>query len=172
MNTSPSGQNKNQAQQNDLAHQQGLKPAGSTASSEQISSRARQLWQQAGSPEGRDLEFWLAAENELTTHGNQQASRNVSRNIEVEAGTEGADEASNNEGDRETRSSQRQAVNRDQRAGRREGGNFDPNQQAEAEIVDLKQTGRDKQGSFSRESQKPERRENTPRQSSDSRRNG
>ena len=32
---------------------------------EEITARSRQLWQQAGSPEGRDLEFWLAAEAEL-----------------------------------------------------------------------------------------------------------
>jgi len=32
---------------------------------EEISARARQLWQQANSPEGRDLEFWLAAEQDL-----------------------------------------------------------------------------------------------------------
>lgn len=32
---------------------------------EEISTRARELWMQAGTPEGRDLEFWFAAENEL-----------------------------------------------------------------------------------------------------------
>ena len=32
---------------------------------EEIAARACQLWQQAGSPGGRDLEFWLAAEAEL-----------------------------------------------------------------------------------------------------------
>jgi hypothetical protein len=31
----------------------------------QISERARQLWESAGRPEGRDDEFWLAAEAEL-----------------------------------------------------------------------------------------------------------
>ena len=35
------------------------------SSHEQITVRARELWQRAGSPSGRDLEFWLAAENEL-----------------------------------------------------------------------------------------------------------
>jgi len=34
--------------------------------SEQITAKARELWQKAGSPSGRDLEFWLAAEHELT----------------------------------------------------------------------------------------------------------
>lgn len=33
--------------------------------SEQITARARDLWQKSGSPEGRSLEFWLAAEAEL-----------------------------------------------------------------------------------------------------------
>jgi hypothetical protein len=32
---------------------------------EQISQRAYFLWEQAGRPEGRDKEFWTAAENEL-----------------------------------------------------------------------------------------------------------
>jgi hypothetical protein len=32
---------------------------------EQIAARSRELWQKAGSPDGRDLEFWLGAEAEL-----------------------------------------------------------------------------------------------------------
>jgi hypothetical protein len=32
---------------------------------EAISARARQLWQIAGSPAGRDEEFWLAGQAEL-----------------------------------------------------------------------------------------------------------
>jgi hypothetical protein len=32
---------------------------------EEIGARARELWQLAGSPPGRDLEFWLGAEQEL-----------------------------------------------------------------------------------------------------------
>jgi hypothetical protein len=32
---------------------------------EEIVIRAREFWSKAGSPEGRDLEFWLAAEHEL-----------------------------------------------------------------------------------------------------------
>jgi hypothetical protein len=31
----------------------------------QISLLARQLWEEAGRPSGRDLEFWLRAETEL-----------------------------------------------------------------------------------------------------------
>src|ERR1700684_170006 len=34
-------------------------------SHEAVSERARKLWQVAGSPEGRDLTFWLKAEDEL-----------------------------------------------------------------------------------------------------------
>src|SRR5688572_15610330 len=37
----------------------------SSIQSEQIQAKAHELWQKAGSPEGRDLEFWLAAEHEL-----------------------------------------------------------------------------------------------------------
>ena len=32
---------------------------------EEIVVRARDLWNKAGSPPGRDLEFWLVAEHEL-----------------------------------------------------------------------------------------------------------
>ena len=34
-------------------------------SREQISARAFQLWEEAGRPGGRDLDFWLRAEAEL-----------------------------------------------------------------------------------------------------------
>jgi hypothetical protein len=30
-----------------------------------IAERARQLWEEAGRPEGRDMEYWLEAEEEL-----------------------------------------------------------------------------------------------------------
>jgi hypothetical protein len=30
-----------------------------------IAERARQLWEEAGRPEGRDMEYWLQAEEEL-----------------------------------------------------------------------------------------------------------
>jgi hypothetical protein len=32
---------------------------------ERIRERARQLWEQAGSPQGRDEEFWYEAENQI-----------------------------------------------------------------------------------------------------------
>jgi hypothetical protein len=35
------------------------------ATDEQIRARARQLWEQAGRPEGRDEEFWYQAEKEV-----------------------------------------------------------------------------------------------------------
>ncbi|KQT46959.1 hypothetical protein ASG47_10145 [Devosia sp. Leaf420] len=34
-----------------------------------IRERARWLWKQAGKPEGRDVEFWLDAENSLRAEG-------------------------------------------------------------------------------------------------------
>ena len=34
-----------------------------------IRERAAWLWKQAGSPEGRDLEFWLEAESGLAAEG-------------------------------------------------------------------------------------------------------
>jgi hypothetical protein len=33
--------------------------------SEEIRTRARELWEQNGRPDGRDLEFWLQAEAEI-----------------------------------------------------------------------------------------------------------
>jgi Protein of unknown function (DUF2934) len=35
------------------------------ASEDQIRRHAHQLWERAGRPEGRETEFWLAAEAEL-----------------------------------------------------------------------------------------------------------
>lgn len=32
---------------------------------EEIRTRARELWERNGRPEGRDLEFWLQAESEI-----------------------------------------------------------------------------------------------------------
>lgn len=37
----------------------------STLTHDDISARARQLWENAGQPTGRDEEFWLQAEREL-----------------------------------------------------------------------------------------------------------
>jgi hypothetical protein len=35
-------------------------------SKDEIRTRARELWEQNGRPSGRDLEFWLQAEGEMT----------------------------------------------------------------------------------------------------------
>ena len=32
---------------------------------QRITERARQLWEEDGCPEGRDMEYWLKAEDEL-----------------------------------------------------------------------------------------------------------
>jgi hypothetical protein len=40
-------------------------------SKEQISARARELWEQHGRPPGRDEEFWLQAESELRKNGSE-----------------------------------------------------------------------------------------------------
>ncbi|HWA10039.1 MAG TPA: DUF2934 domain-containing protein [Opitutaceae bacterium] len=42
-----------------------MKTPAITPTSEEITARARQLWRIAGSPIGRDLEFWLSAKAEL-----------------------------------------------------------------------------------------------------------
>ena len=34
---------------------------------DEIKSRANQIWNQKGRPEGRDLEFWLQAEDEISS---------------------------------------------------------------------------------------------------------
>jgi hypothetical protein len=38
---------------------------------EEIRARARELWEQHGRPAGRDLEFWLQAERQLSEDGNE-----------------------------------------------------------------------------------------------------
>ena len=35
---------------------------------QRITERARQLWEEDGRPEGRDLQYWLKAEEELAPH--------------------------------------------------------------------------------------------------------
>src|SRR3954447_14415909 len=35
---------------------------------QRITERARQLWEEDGRPEGRDMEYWLKAEDELAPH--------------------------------------------------------------------------------------------------------
>ena len=40
---------------------------------EQIAARAREIWQRIGCPPGRDLDYWLQAENELVFEREQAA---------------------------------------------------------------------------------------------------
>ena len=40
-------------------------PAARVITTEVISARAFALWDQAGRPQGRDLDFWFQAENQL-----------------------------------------------------------------------------------------------------------
>jgi hypothetical protein len=42
-----------------------MKTLPQSTSSDAISARAYQLWEDAGRPAGRDQEFWLLAEHEL-----------------------------------------------------------------------------------------------------------
>ncbi|MFT3781970.1 MAG: DUF2934 domain-containing protein [Nibricoccus sp.] len=44
-----------------------MKPDSSNIDPEQISKRARELWEQGGRQEGRDLDYWLEAERQLQT---------------------------------------------------------------------------------------------------------
>lgn len=38
---------------------------------QEITARARELWEQSGRPSGRDLEFWLQAETEINEKNGQ-----------------------------------------------------------------------------------------------------
>jgi hypothetical protein len=49
-----------------------------TPTKEEVTARARQLWQQAGQPSGRDEEFWFSAEAELRK--DRQLSVNTAKN--------------------------------------------------------------------------------------------
>ena len=41
---------------------------------QEIEARARELWEQNGCPAGRDLEFWLQAEAEISRRNPKEAS--------------------------------------------------------------------------------------------------
>ena len=49
-------------------------PTPAPLTHEAVSARARQLWQIADSPTGRDLEFWLAAQEELKLEQDQTSA--------------------------------------------------------------------------------------------------
>jgi hypothetical protein len=46
-----------------------------TEREERVRQRAQQLWKQAGTPEGRDDEFWHQAEAELDAEAQQQPTQ-------------------------------------------------------------------------------------------------
>jgi hypothetical protein len=60
---------------------------------EEIQTRAYQLWEEAGRPEGRDQEFWRQAERELTESPKQEvptesvAPESPAENVEPETST-------------------------------------------------------------------------------------
>lgn len=45
-----------------------MNPSKASPSRETIAHRAYELWEEAGRPDGRDQEFWLRAETELSAH--------------------------------------------------------------------------------------------------------
>jgi hypothetical protein len=58
------------------------------ASHDQIRGRAIELWQQHGSPDGYEEEFWLQAERELK---GEEAGSNVSTNAPTAMSGSGSD---------------------------------------------------------------------------------
>lgn len=66
MTTTPVGARSNPAHASDAASLQPPKHDG-VPDQEAVRARAYSLWQQAGSPEGDGVEFWLRAEQELRT---------------------------------------------------------------------------------------------------------
>jgi hypothetical protein len=58
-----------------------------------IRERARWLWQQAGSPDGRDLEFWLQAERALRTEGGELGNQD---GVMAESGQDAAEQQQSN----------------------------------------------------------------------------
>lgn len=38
---------------------------------QEVTVRAREIWEQSGRPSGRDLEFWLQAESEISQRGGE-----------------------------------------------------------------------------------------------------
>jgi hypothetical protein len=78
---------------------------------EWIANRAYRLWETAGCPAGRDLDFWLAAENE---HNHFQRARSDYREKERRREEEGQQERQPQYGLRELRVTDKMAAgNRD-----------------------------------------------------------
>jgi hypothetical protein len=74
---------------------------------ERIANRAYRLWEKAGHPSGRDLDFWLAAENE-DDHG--QRARSDYREKERRREEEGQQEGRPQYGLRELRATDKMAA--------------------------------------------------------------
>jgi hypothetical protein len=72
-----------------------MKTTLTAPSHEKISARAQQLWQIAGNPADRDLEFWLAGENEIE-HERVETSRAADALPQVQvSATSGPEEIAN-----------------------------------------------------------------------------
>jgi hypothetical protein len=54
-----------------------MKTTNAMPTHDEISAQARQRWEQAGQPVGRDEEFWLQAERELRRRGEANAAPTV-----------------------------------------------------------------------------------------------
>jgi hypothetical protein len=59
---------------------------------EQIAQRAHTLWEQRGSPEGRNAEFWAQAERELSLGDNHRALTANAYAGKSGSGSDGPDE--------------------------------------------------------------------------------
>jgi Protein of unknown function (DUF2934) len=79
---------------------------------EWIANQAYRLWEKAGRPSGRDLDFWLAAENE---HDHSQRRRSDSREKEDRREEEGQEKGRPQYGLRELRPTDKRAAGKRER---------------------------------------------------------
>ncbi len=54
-----------------------------TPTHEEITTLARQLWQEQGEPQGRDVEIWFEAERQLADHADRGSGPHPSGNAEA-----------------------------------------------------------------------------------------
>jgi hypothetical protein len=66
---------------------------------EQISKRAREIWEREGRPEGRDKEHWLQAESELR-RASEQGQNEAGVAVEQSAPVQASGETSSDENSR------------------------------------------------------------------------
>lgn len=52
-----------------------------TVNEDKVRQRARDLWDEAGRPEGRDVEFWLRAEAELAGNGKNSSKLAAKKSV-------------------------------------------------------------------------------------------